>query len=104
MQHLKLLLQLNKRLRLLPKIFFGLTICWKTRRNKMGKSKTNTKAKVIGTILTLLGVAGVIYAAMCQFMDGMDRRAAAGILLFSIVITFIGIGQLYKKHPDHYGN
>ncbi|GAA4101855.1 hypothetical protein [Mucilaginibacter panaciglaebae] len=66
------------------------------------KSKANTKSQLIGTILTLIGVAGLIYAAMCQFTDGMNKKAAAGILLFSLAITFIGIGQLYKKHPDEY--
>lgn len=66
------------------------------------KPKTTTKSKLIGTLLTLIGVAGLIYAAMCQFVDGMDKSAAAGILLLALVITFIGIGQLYKKHPDDY--
>jgi len=66
------------------------------------KSKVNTKSKLVGAILTLIGVAGLIYAAMCQFVDGMNKNAAAGILLFSLVITFIGISQLYKKQPDEY--
>ncbi|WP_214073281.1 hypothetical protein [Mucilaginibacter sp. dw_454] len=66
------------------------------------KSRTSAKSKLIGTILTLIGVAGLVYAGMCQFIDGMDKKAAAGILLLSIVLTFIGIGQLYKKHPDDY--
>jgi len=66
------------------------------------KSKANTKSKLTGTILTLIGVAGLIYAAMCQFVNGMNKNAAAGILLFSLLITFIGISQLYKKHPDEY--
>lgn len=68
----------------------------------MAQSKTNTKSKLIGIILTLAGVAGLIYAALCQFAEGMNKNAAAGILLFSIVVTFIGISQLYKKHPDDY--
>lgn len=68
----------------------------------MAETRRNSKSKLIGTILTLVGVAGLVYAAMCQFGEGMNRNAAAGILLFSIVITFIGIGQLYKKHPDDY--
>ncbi|MFD2872426.1 hypothetical protein ACFS5N_08110 [Mucilaginibacter ximonensis] len=68
----------------------------------MTQTKTNNKSKLVGIILTLLGVAGIIYAALCQFGEGMNRNAAAGVLLSSIVITFVGVGQLYKKHPDDY--
>ncbi len=64
--------------------------------------KTEMKSKILGVVLTLIGVAGLIYAAICQFKDGMDKRAAAGILLFSVIIVFIGVSQLHKKHPDHY--
>lgn len=66
------------------------------------KAKDATKRKIIGTLLTIVGSAGLIYAGVSQFAAGMDKNAAAGILLFSIVIVFIGIGQLYKKHPDDY--
>ena len=64
--------------------------------------KTSMKSKVWGTILTIAGSAGLVYAGISQFMDGMDKRAAAGILLFSILIVFIGIAQLYKKQSDQY--
>jgi hypothetical protein len=64
--------------------------------------RTGMKSKVIGTVLTVLGTTGLVYAAISQFMDGMDKRAAAGILLFSVLIVFIGIAQLYKKQSDQY--
>jgi uncharacterized membrane protein len=64
--------------------------------------KTGMKSKITGIILTLIGIAGLIYAAISQFTDGMAKQPVAGILLVSIVIMFIGIGQLYKKHPDDY--
>ncbi|MBC7400067.1 MAG: hypothetical protein H7289_08990 [Mucilaginibacter sp.] len=60
------------------------------------------KNKVIGIILTLIGATGLIYAGISQFTNGMDKQPAAGILIVSIIIVFIGIGQLYKKHPDEY--
>lgn len=64
--------------------------------------KTGLKSKIAGVVLTLIGVAGLIYAAIAQFTDGMDKQSVAGILLFSVIVVFIGVSQLYKKHPDHY--
>jgi hypothetical protein len=60
------------------------------------------KTKIIGAIFTILGVMGLIYAAISQFTNGMDKQPVAGILLGSMIILFIGISQLYKKHPDEY--
>jgi uncharacterized membrane protein len=60
------------------------------------------KSKITGIILTLVGVAGLIYAAIAQFTDGMAKQPVAGILLVSIIVVFIGVSQLYKKHPDEY--
>jgi uncharacterized membrane protein len=60
------------------------------------------KSKITGIILTLAGVAGLIYAAISQFTNGMDKQPLAGILLMSLIIVFIGISQLYKKQPDEY--
>jgi uncharacterized membrane protein len=64
--------------------------------------KTGIKSKITGIILTLVGVAGLIYAAISQFTDGMAKQPVAGILLVSMIVVFIGVGQLYKKHPDEY--
>ena len=64
--------------------------------------KTGMKSKITGIILTLAGVAGVTYAAVSQFTDGMAKQPVAGILLASMIVLFIGISQLYKKHPDEY--
>jgi multisubunit Na+/H+ antiporter MnhG subunit len=66
------------------------------------KAKDATKRKIIGTILTIIGSVGLIYAGLSQFADGMNKNAAAGVLLFSLIVVFIGVGQLYKKHPDDY--
>jgi uncharacterized membrane protein len=63
-------------------------------------AKSDQKRKVIGIILTILGTVGIIYAAASQFAEGMSRHPAAGLLLFSIVIVFSGIAQLYKKDAD----
>jgi hypothetical protein len=65
-------------------------------------AKSGTKRKIIGTLLTILGTAGIAYAAVSQFAAGMNKNAAAGTLLFSIVIVFIGLAQLYKKDADQY--
>jgi hypothetical protein len=65
-------------------------------------AKSPVKRKIIGTILTIIGCAGLVYAGMSQFAEGMDKRAAAGTLLFSLIIVFIGISQLYKKDAEEY--
>ncbi|MFD2148499.1 hypothetical protein [Mucilaginibacter antarcticus] len=66
------------------------------------KANSGRRTKIIGTLLTVAGAAGLIYAGISQFADGMDKRAAAGVLLFSLIVVFIGISQLYKKHSDDY--
>lgn len=64
--------------------------------------KNGMKQKVTGGVLTAIGLLGLVYAAMCQFAEGGDKRFAAGALLFAIIILFIGISQFYKKDPDQY--
>jgi hypothetical protein len=60
------------------------------------------KSKIIGIVFTLAGVAGLIYAAISQFTNGMAKHPVAGILLLSLLIVFIGVSQLYKKQPNEY--
>ncbi|MGF7079251.1 hypothetical protein [Mucilaginibacter sp. UYCu711] len=60
------------------------------------------KSKIIGVVFTIAGVAGLIYAAVSQFTNGMAKHPVAGIVLVSLLIVFIGISQLYKKQPDEY--
>jgi hypothetical protein len=60
------------------------------------------KSKITGVIFTLAGVAGLVYAAISQFTNGMAKHPVAGILLLSLLIVFIGVSQLYKKQSNEY--